>query len=60
MSQKYFSWERFFTELLMKKTDGTYLKYQKRKLNPVYLHEKNVERILGELGKGMDKKITDC
>ena len=40
-SQEYFSWERFFTKLLVDKTAGTYLKYQKGKLNPTYLHEKN-------------------
>lgn len=45
-SQKYFSWERFFTNLLIEKTDGTYMKYQKSKLNPVYLHEKNKRMIL--------------
>ena len=28
------------------KTDGTYMKYQKSKLNPVYLHEKNKRMIL--------------
>lgn len=28
-SQEYFSWERFFTKLLVDKTAGTYLKYQK-------------------------------
>ena len=45
-SQKYFSWERFFTNLLIEKTDGTYMKDQKSKLNPVYLHEKNKRMIL--------------
>lgn len=41
-STEYFSWERFFTDLLVRKTENTYLKYTKRKLNPVYLqmHEK--------------------
>lgn len=48
-SQEYFSWERFFTELLAKKTEGTYLKYQKSKLNQVYLHEKNKKMILDSI-----------
>lgn len=48
-SQEYFSWERFFTNLLAKKTEGTYLKYQKSKLNPVYLHEKNKRMILDSI-----------
>ena len=39
-SETYFSWEQFFTALLVKKTDGTYLKYTKSSLNPVYLQEK--------------------
>lgn len=45
-SQEYFSWERYFTSLLIKKTEGTYLKYQKSRLNPVYLHERNKKMIL--------------
>ena len=44
-SQKYFSWERFFTNLLVEKTKNTYLQYAKKKLNTVYLHEKNVKAI---------------
>lgn len=27
-SEKYFSWERFFTKLLIDKTENTYLKYK--------------------------------
>ena len=50
-SQEYFSWERFFTKLLVDKTAGTYLKYQKGKLNPTYLHEKNKNIIV--LGRVM-------
>ncbi len=45
-SQEYFSWERFFTKVLVDKTEGTYLKYQKGKLNPAYLHEKNKKIIM--------------
>ena len=48
-SQVYFSWERFFTKLLMDKTEGTYLKYQKARLNPAYLHEKNKRIVLKQL-----------
>lgn len=50
-SQTYFSWERFFTKMLVDKTEGTYLKYQKSKLNPAYLHEKNKRTILEKLIK---------
>lgn len=45
-SQNYFSWERFFTALLIEKTDKTYLSYTKRKLNPVYLNDKLLNKIL--------------
>lgn len=51
-SREFFSWERYFTKLLIQKTEMTYLKYQKAKLNPVYLHEKN-ERIILDSIKGL-------
>lgn len=39
-SSRYISWERFFTDVLVEKTKGTYLQYNKKKINPVYLQEK--------------------
>lgn len=45
-SQKYFSWERFFTALLIEYTQDSYLKYNKRKLNEAYLYEKIKQEIL--------------
>lgn len=36
-SEKYFSWEQYFTALLVQVTEETYLKYNKKKLNPNYL-----------------------
>lgn len=39
-SAMYFSWERFFTELLVERTQGTFLQYAKKKLNNAYLQEK--------------------
>ena len=36
-SREYFSWERFFTSLLVERTQGTYLHYDKARLNPAYL-----------------------
>lgn len=38
-SSEYFSWERFFTALLVEETRKTYLEYVKKKLNPVYLND---------------------
>lgn len=48
-STEYFSWERFFTKLLMMRTEETYLKYSKSKLNTNYLHEKNKEKIVNTM-----------
>lgn len=48
-STEYFSWERFFTKLLMIRTEETYLKYSKSKLNVNYLHEKNKEKIVNTM-----------
>lgn len=45
-SKQYFSWERFFTDLLVKKSNGTYLQYNKRSLNKAYLQEKVKQKIL--------------
>lgn len=45
-SEEFFSWERYFTKLLIIKTEGTYLKYRKSVLNESNLHEKNREKIL--------------
>ena len=45
-SSKYMSWERYFTELLTSKTEGTYLKYSKRMLNQAYLQENIRKKIL--------------
>ena len=52
-SKEYFSWERYFTRLLIEKSSGTYFKYQKSTLNPVYLHEKNRNLLLNSM-EGMD------
>lgn len=45
-SEKYFSWERFFTTVLQDSTQGTVYQYGKNKLNPVYLHENNKMKII--------------
>lgn len=47
----YFSWERYFTALLVKKTKNTYLAYTKKQLNSAYLTEKIRENILGVMEK---------
>lgn len=52
-SKKYFSWEQYFTKLLVEKTINTFMQYQKSKLNPVFLHEKNKNAILDTI-KGIE------
>lgn len=39
-SSKFFSWERFFTSLLIDETSGTYLQYEKSALNRSYVNPK--------------------
>ena len=48
-SQEFFSWERFFTDLLVKKSHGTYLQYNKRSLNKAYLQEKIKNKIVNTM-----------
>ncbi len=43
---KYFSWEQYFTALLIERTNGTYMQYNKSDLADYYLQEENVEKIL--------------
>ena len=45
-SRQYFSWERFFTALLIERTADTYLNYTKKILNPSYLNKKIAAKIL--------------
>jgi len=45
-SSEYFSWEQYFTSLLTKITQGTWLRYSKRRLNPAYKTEKVQKQIL--------------
>ena len=45
-SEKHASWERFFTTILTERTENTYLRYNKKNLNPVYLHDNIKNKIL--------------
>jgi hypothetical protein len=45
-SEKYCSWERFFTDLLVTITKDTMFRYSKNVLNEYYLQEKNVKKIM--------------
>ena len=44
-SEKYFSWEQYYTALITQMTEGTELQYNKSRLNPYYLSERNMQRI---------------
>ncbi len=48
-SQEYFSWERYFTKLLIQESQETFLKYNKNKINRNYLHEKSKKLILEQI-----------
>lgn len=50
-SQEYFSWERFFTAVLIQETKDTYLTYAKKKLNAVYLSDMIKNSILKQMKK---------
>ena len=47
--KEYYSWERYFTSLLVDKSRGTWLQYSKSKLNPVFLQGKCRQQILSVL-----------
>ena len=50
-SKEYFSWERYFTALLIEKAAGTYLNYTKKTLNEAYLRDGVKNTILGQMQK---------
>ena len=52
-SKEFFSWERYFTAQLIKSIQDSYLKYSKRQLNPAYLQERILDKILAVI-KGID------
>ena len=52
-SKDFFSWERYFTVQMIQSTQNSYLKYSKKPLNPVYLQEKILDRILAVM-KGIN------
>lgn len=50
-SRDFFSWEQYFTALLVDLTRDTYLHYNKKRLNPVYLQSVNIEKVLEAMGE---------
>ncbi len=59
-SSNYFSWESFFTALLIEKTNGTYLQYSKAKLNGSYLQKEILDKVLSHMQRiRFDKSDLD-
>ena len=52
-SDQFFSWERYFTSLLVEKTEDTYLNYRKAKLNKNYLNDRIRDSIVKSI-RGID------
>ncbi len=52
-SEKYFSWEQFFTDYLVQNTKNTPFEYTKKKINKVYLIHHNTELILAAISLGV-------
>ena len=49
--KEFFSWERFFTDLLIHKSEGTYLQYSKRMIPQSYLYASIADKILQVMEK---------
>ena len=47
--KEFFSWERFFTKILVELTSKSYLQYNKNTLNPVYLQENEKKHIINSM-----------
>lgn len=56
-STEYFSWERYFTDLLVAKSRGSWLQYSKSRLNPVYLKGKTKQQIIAVLPDDIRKEL---
>jgi hypothetical protein len=58
-SQEYFSWENYFTHLLVERTTDTYLKYSKTRLNPVFLQGQICDKIVAALPDLLKTRLTE-
>ena len=46
-SEKYFSWEQYFTDLLIRlASEHSYMRYSKDKLAPFYLQADNIKKVI--------------
>ena len=51
-SSQFFSWEQFFTDLLVKKTKNTKASYSKKKLSSYYMQDGNIDKIVSKISTG--------
>lgn len=61
-SEAYFSWEQYFTALLVERSQETYLAYTKAKLNPNYRQDTvtgKIAQTFPEMGLSADNNTTD-
>lgn len=58
-SAKYFSWERYYTTLLINSTEHTSLQYSKHRLNREYLLKNNYDKIMKILPNELGLKIIN-
>ncbi len=56
-SERYFSWERFFTSLLIDKTKDSTLSYSKERLNKAYLQSKNKKNLVSTINEESGKDL---
>lgn len=56
-SQIYFSWEQYFTSLLVERTQDSYLRYNKSQLNPVYLQPHEQQAIMAFAPEEITREI---
>lgn len=49
-SSKYFSWEQYFTDLIVEATRDTPFRYSKHRLNKAYLSDTSIRRIIKSMG----------
>ena len=59
-SGEFFSWERFFTHLLVQETKDTYLHYTKAELNDAYLNRRVMKPVLVTMGRAGSLLRSPC
>lgn len=58
-SKEYFSWEQFYTEIMVSKSKGTPYRYSKSKLNTFYLSTTIVQKVMGIIPLNIEMEYKD-